>query len=134
MKKTDLPGLPEVYRVADLWITEALRMDGSLFSPGVAVWTLNGLNDLHQRILGLSHRSRDSFMTKLVGGLAGASRPVIRLTAEVVFMHLLVAWKDSIGPERKRELINAVLSLSHDTTIPPRNSMLPWKWGLRPRA
>jgi 5-methylcytosine-specific restriction protein B len=121
LKKADLPGLSEVYWAADLWVSEALKADGSLFVPGSAVWIHEGLTDLQTRLLGLPVDSRDPFVVKVVRELADAPRSIIQLMAEVLFIHLLVAWKGSIGPDRKRELMDSILALMpDDMKIPPR--------------
>jgi hypothetical protein len=121
LRKNDLPRLAEVYWAVDLWVAEALKADGSLFVPGSAVWTREGLTDLQTRLLGLPDSPRDPFIVKVVRALEDAPSSILQLMAEVLFIHLLVAWKGSIGPDRKRELINSVLDLMpNHTEMPPR--------------
>ena len=44
-------GTEKVYAAAETWVDVALRTDGSLFTPGKQIWTIQWLGELHQRFL-----------------------------------------------------------------------------------
>lgn len=41
----------ETYAAAKAWVDCALRTEGSLFTPGKAIWTRDLLGELHERFL-----------------------------------------------------------------------------------
>jgi len=100
-------GKDQVYAAAERFVEECLRNDGSLFSPGSKVWSLEILADLHDRFVEHPDTSGDPFQVKFARQLSGAPDPTIQLAAEVLFVHFLPA--ENVGGHRKRELIHGVL-------------------------
>jgi 5-methylcytosine-specific restriction enzyme B len=96
----------ELYRIAERWVDAALRRDDSLFTPGAPVWSLEALQDLHERFVQRLDESSDRFEVKLERQLAGAPARTIRLMAELLYIHLL--YPIGIRGETKRKLIDAV--------------------------
>ena len=108
-----------VYEAADRFVQAALRTDDSLFTPGTAVWTRQTLDELHKRFIESPDTSSDAFEVKLQRQLSGATRPTLQLMAEVLYVHFLVA-SSTVGGQRKRDLVNLVLSWSSGTVaVPP---------------
>lgn len=120
MKKADRQELLDIYAAADRWVDAALRADDSLFTPGEPIWSTRWLTDLRERFIENPDESDDPFEVKLARQLVGAPPETIQLMGEVLYIHLLVAWKGSIGEDRKRALINTVLGwLRTPVSMPP---------------
>jgi hypothetical protein len=100
------------YPVAERFVDAALRHDDSLFTPGRPIWTYAGLNEIYERLMLNLDTSSGSFMSKFEQQLAGALAEVYQLAAEVIYMHVLFAYRTSITGAKKRALVNAVLSWS----------------------
>ncbi|MCE5192121.1 MAG: hypothetical protein LLG08_10250 [Actinomycetia bacterium] len=66
-------GADKVDEVTRLFREQALEWDGSLLSPGCAVWTTAALDDLHERFVLQPDAGPDAFEVKLERQLAGAS-------------------------------------------------------------
>ena len=97
----------------------ALLSDGSLFTPGRAVWTLSTIEDLHRRFNLQPDTSSDAFDVKLRRQLKGAPDATIQFAAEALYIHLLIV--DDIGGRAKRRLLSAVLSwMLEPVTVPPK--------------
>lgn len=110
-----------VYMAADRWIESALRSDDSLFTPGREIWTQSVIDDLYDRFVGQPDESADPFITKLRRQLDGAPPETFQLMGELLYVHFLVASDDSIGGDRKREVINEVLSWSPEPVEIPED-------------
>lgn len=68
---------------------------------------------------------KDSFLTKLRGQLSASSSAAVRLAAELLYVHFLVARSTTIGGQKKAEHVRAVLGfadgrpgLDHEHDIP----------------
>ena len=111
-------GTEGVYDAATAWVDCALRNDGSLFTPGKAVWTRQWLAELRERFLNNPDESNDSFLEKLQGQLRDAPAEVYQLMGEVLYFHfLIVKTKNSIN---ERGVIETVLGWSPSpVSIPP---------------
>jgi 5-methylcytosine-specific restriction protein B len=72
----------EVYAVADRFVEEALRRDGSLFTPGAAIWSAENIEDLYERFVGNTDESSDSFEDKFRRQLEDAPLETRQLAAE----------------------------------------------------
>jgi len=103
-------GANAIYQVAQRWVDEALRSDGSLFTPGRPVWTEENIGDLYQRFVSKPDTSADSFSQKLKRQLGDASDAVIQLAAEVLYVHLLIIDEDQMGGKAKRAVVQEVLT------------------------
>jgi 5-methylcytosine-specific restriction protein B len=100
------------YPSAELFVDQALRQDGSMFTPGVAIWTEQNLLDLHERlVINADNTKGVSFINKLERQLHGAPPSVYQLAAEIMYVHLLIAAGSINGPA-KRWLINTILNWS----------------------
>ncbi|NDL60412.1 McrB family protein [Phytoactinopolyspora mesophila] len=116
MVRSHRPELEVVYRAAERWVAEALRGDGSLFTPGEAIWTEALLDELNERFVRSPDETSDAFQVKLERQLDGASPQTVQLMGEVLYVHLLVASPTSSKGETKRRLINQVLSWAAPVT------------------
>jgi hypothetical protein len=99
-----------LYSVAQQFVDAALRRDDSLLSPGVPVWSLANLEDLHRRFVEQLDTSADSFENKLRRQLAGAPPHTVQLAAELLYVHLMLPI--GIKGETKRQLLQRVLDWS----------------------
>jgi hypothetical protein len=45
------PDAEAVYEAAERWVDAALRIDDSLFTPGVAIWAAPVIDDLYHRFV-----------------------------------------------------------------------------------
>jgi 5-methylcytosine-specific restriction protein B len=102
-------GREQVYAVAERFVEEALRSDGSLFTPGATIWSAENIEDLYERFVGHPDKSSDRFEDKFRRQLEGAPLETRQLAAELLYIHLLFPSKRSIGGDRKRRIISGVL-------------------------
>jgi 5-methylcytosine-specific restriction protein B len=98
------------YAAVRLFVSSALRTDGSLFTPGRPIWSLSIVDDLYERFVAQPDTSSDSFEVKFRRQLTSAPDETIQLAGELLFVHFLIA--SNIGGDAKRRLINEVLSWS----------------------
>ena len=106
-----------VYAATQRWAYAALVRDDSLFAAGSPIWTLEVINDFHQRFVGQPDASNDPFMAKFARQLAGASAETVQLAAEALYVYYLIA--ANIKGDTKRDRIRHLLSLAGlNTTIP----------------
>ena len=103
-------GADKIYDATRAWVDSALRSDGSLFTPGKKIWTLEGLAKLRTQFLDRPDGSSDKFYVKLKRQLEGSPPEVYQLMAEVLFVHFLISG-NSKG-DTKRANINRVLGWS----------------------
>jgi 5-methylcytosine-specific restriction enzyme B len=110
-------GAQAVYAAARRVIDAGLREDGSVFTPGAAVWTLEHAEDLDRRFVRQPDTSSASFEQKLRRQLEGGPAATYQLMGELLFFHLLVA--ADIGGASKRRTIETVLSWSPEPVAIP---------------
>ena len=103
-------GAEKVYNATQEWVEQALRRDGSLFTPGEQIWSREWLGELHRRFLDNPDESRASFDEKLRRQLDGSPPEVYQLMSEVLYFHYLIT--DSITLSTKQNGINRVLNWS----------------------
>ena len=95
-------GVEKVYDAAQLWVDCALRMDGSLFTPGEAIWTREGLGLIHDNFLDKPQPRGGDFTQRLSQQLAGSPPEVYQLMGEALYFHfLIVGTKNSRNEERR---------------------------------
>ncbi len=94
-----------VYAAVRQWIDRCLRADDSLFSPGVAIWSLANATELRQR----GTITGDGFEDKLRDHLEGAPPEVSQLAAEMLYVHLVMS--NDMGEPTKRGLIERILQV-----------------------
>jgi MoxR-like ATPase len=109
-----------LYSMAERFVDAALRHDGSLFTPGVPVWSLANLEDMNRRFVEQPDTSADSFENKLKKQLAGSPPLTVQLAAELLYVHLMVPI--GIKGETKRQLLQRVLSWSSAPVEIPRDA------------
>src|SRR5215217_8234631 len=102
-----LAGREELYAVADRFVEEALRNDGSLFTPGAAIWSAENIEDLYERFVGHPDESSDRFEDKFRRQLEGASLETRQLAAELLYIYLI--FPDKFSGDSKRRIIQGVL-------------------------
>jgi 5-methylcytosine-specific restriction enzyme B len=112
MPKVNLPASEPIYAAAERFVEQALRRDGSLFTPGRAIWTLANLDDLYQRLVVGLDEGEGNFEAKLYKQLDGATSEVYQLAAELIYVHLLVV--DDISYQTKHDLVARVLEWSSE--------------------
>jgi 5-methylcytosine-specific restriction protein B len=108
MRGTVHPESAISYKIAQLFREVALEHDGSLFTPDLKVWSVEVLDDLHQRFNLSPDTTKASFKEKLARQLQGAPTATIQLAAEVVFVHFLIAL--DVGAPVKQALVGEILS------------------------
>ena len=119
MARIHLPVSQPFYDAAQAFVSDALRSDGSLFTPGATIWSAAQIAELHRRFNESPDTSSDSFLSKFWRQLQGAEPAIYQLAAELIYIHLLIATK-SIGGPAKRKLITTVLGWSvAPVVIPP---------------
>ena len=113
-------GVEKVYEAAQRWVDCALKADGSLFTPGDAIWTSERLKELRERFLDRPDEWRGpNFFGKLEVLLEDSAPEVHQLMGEVLYVSYLIVWRGAIGGTRKRERISQVLGWSRTSvTIP----------------
>jgi len=115
------PETSKTYAAAQRWVDAALKSDDSLFTPGSRIWTPEVIGDLWERFVNHPDLSTDKFLIKFERQLAADERAdptTIQLAGELLFIHFLIT--SEVSGERKREVINMVLSWSPEpVSIPP---------------
>ncbi|MFH1465054.1 MAG: AAA family ATPase [Pseudomonadota bacterium] len=89
-----------------------LQADGSLFTPGRAIWTEPNFVLLHRHFNMNPDTSKDTFEAKWRRQLTGAPDAVLQLAAEVMFVHLFIA--EPLSGKVKRDLIGIPLGMMRD--------------------
>ena len=80
----------KTYVAAKEWVDWALRTEGSLFTPGKAIWTPELLAELHSRFLDQPDKSRRDFFVKLEEQLSGSTAETYQLMGEVLYIYYLI--------------------------------------------
>lgn len=107
-----------IYSACERFVNESLRHDGSLFTPGQAIWSQPVIDDLYRRFVEQPDTSNRTFMVKWREQLAGAPTETYQLAAELLYVHLLVG-KSTTG-KTKRARINEALGWAPESIrIPP---------------
>ncbi len=106
-------GVDRVYTAAETWVDRALRVDDSLFTPGVPMWSSHWLGELRKRFLDRPEEWRGpGFFEKLQRLLTDSPPEVYQLMGEVLYVSYLIVWKGAIGGKKKRDRIDEVLQWS----------------------
>ena len=101
-------GVEEVYKAAQTWVDQALRQDGSVFTPNERIWARECLAELREHYLDQPLGGKDSFLQKLRQQLTDASDQARQLMAEVTYVHHLIN-KRIIGFQKKKSQIEEIL-------------------------
>lgn len=98
-------------------IEYGLGQGRSLIEPEIAAWNAETAADLRHRIVDNPDAGSGTFVGKLRGQLAGASRATHLLAAELLAFHVLPL--GNVGGERKLERVSTVVSwLDPPATLP----------------
>ncbi|PPI99499.1 AAA family ATPase [Nocardia nova] len=103
-------GAELVERVARKILTDCLIADGSLFTPGVQIWTSANLGELHERYVAAPDISASSFAKKLELQLADVSEPARQLFAEIFVLNVLPLTSSSLKQSSKLAYVSDVLA------------------------
>lgn len=103
----------------DAVVTQVFAEDsGSLFTPGVPIWTTANLTELKQRFIDQPDESAATFEEKLSKQLAGASDAALQLMAEMLYIYYMVA--DQMHGKTKLANIGDVLRwMKQPVVVPP---------------
>ena len=99
---------PSFYRVAERLRDECLIGDGSLFTPGAAVWTGEAAREWDASISVADHSDRN-FGEKLRDQLSGLSSAAVQFAAECLYVALLA--EADTGDTKKLEHVDNALSM-----------------------
>ena len=98
-------------------IEAGLGGDGSLLTPGEAVWTLPHLDELQRDYVDKPDMGGGGFFEKLQGQLAGASPAVVQLYAELLILNVLPII--NVGGPLKVKQVQSVLDMSSQPVTLP---------------
>ena len=102
----------KIYAAVQEWINCALLSDDSLFTPGVAIWSSERLEELNQ-VLDQPYDESESvglggkYLATLRLRLANSTSEVHQLMSEILYVHLLIAYNKK--GDTKRQWIETVL-------------------------
>ena len=128
--KVKAKGAEEIYRAASAWVDRALKSDDSLFTPGEPIWTSQALGELHDRFLNRPDAGKGGFTDKLRIQIEGSPAEVCQLMAEVLYVHLLLIWPDTMGAQAKTDLINEILGWAPDDIQMPEHLVECLEYGI----
>ena len=103
-------GMDKVYIAASRWVHHALQSDGSLFTPGVEIWSRELLAELRRRLQNNPDKRRVIFMDILRLQLKGSPPEIYQLMAEALYIHYL--WCTNVKSVTKVDNISRPLSWS----------------------
>lgn len=102
------PSAQPVYAAARRWRDRSLLDDLSLFGTD-RIATAANAEILVRDFVNQPDVGKDSFLTKLRGQLSTSPPGAVRLAAELLYVHFLVARSSTIGGQKKAEHVRAVL-------------------------
>ncbi len=108
-----------VYAVANQWVESALKTNDSLFTPGKDIWSSRWLGELHTRFLDPPYPKAGGFLSKLAIQLRNSPTEVYQLAAEVLYVHYLIIFHESMRPATKERDIKKVLGWSKERIAIP---------------
>ncbi len=103
----------KIYAAAQEWINRTLLSDDSLFTPGVAIWSSERLEELSQVLDQPYHESEASgglggkYLANLRLRLANSGSEIHQLMSEILYVHLLIVANKK--GDTKRQWIETVL-------------------------
>lgn len=115
MTRTRLPypSAQPVYDAARRWRDRSLLDDLSLFDDD-RIATAANAEILVRDFVDQPDAGKDNFLTKLRGQLSASPPEAVRLAAELLYVHFLVARSTTIGGRTKAEHVRAVLGFAGD--------------------
>lgn len=124
------PDHKPLYAAAEQFVDQCLRQDGSLFTPGKAIWTLAAANDLYDRFVVNANLGGGSFDEKLTRQLEEAGPQTIQFAAELVYVFLFIPFPGSISAPRKRQHVHRILDLLPEPIEVPRDLDEAFRFGV----
>ncbi len=128
-----------LYQAAEKWVDAALRSDGSLFTPGSPVWTLEAVGDFHHRFVVNEDVDGGSFNERLHSQLDNAGDTALQLASELLYFHSLGIFNQSASVTRA--LVSTPLEMmAQPIEVPPElqtafsggiahvGPALAWRW------
>ena len=107
-----------IYAVAETIRSRCLLEGSSLLDGRAGVWSPAAANELMDRFVDAPDVSKEKFLPKLAGQLAGASRDAVELMADLTAIYELAPV--NIGVPRKRQMVEGVLVIAESpTAVPP---------------
>lgn len=111
MARSPNPEVEPIYAMHGRWLSEVLGPGDSLLTPGVAIWTVEHLDELEKHFIGQPDVTKDKrFLEKLHDQLAQAPPAAVQLMAELHVVHFLIIWNGAISAAKKRSDLGAILS------------------------
>jgi len=107
----------EVYDAAELFREQCLRQDGSMFTPGAAVWTAEALAMVVQRID--SNAGEGSWIDRLLMQLSDLPAEQVQLGAELTYV-MLLPQSDTHAPTKRDHLRRILELMSEPVSVPAR--------------
>lgn len=107
----------QVYALADEVRDRCLRDLDSLLTPGGSVWTSAAAKELVVHFVDAPDTGGGSFLDKLGGQLAGASRQAIQLMAELAVIYEMAPV--NVGVHAKRRIVEGILALAGEVAPLP---------------
>ena len=112
-------GHEKVYAAGRQWVERALREEGSLFTPGKEIWSIQWLEEIRDRFLNRPDESGGSFYEKMKMQLAGSPPEVFQLMSEVLYIHFLIVWEGAMkGSTKKRRIVEMLRWSKEQIPIP----------------
>ena len=111
------PSTAPIYDLHRRWISEVLRADGSLFTSGRRIWTVENLNELKRDFVDNPDLTPSkTYLDKLRDQLAASSDDARQLMAELHAIHFLVIVNAAMSATKKLTDLRTILSWM---TVPP---------------
>lgn len=117
-----------VYSAGERFVEQCLLTDGSLFTPGSAVWAERPIEDFYTRFVVNEDTGSGNFMEKLEPQLSGAPDETVQLAAEAFFFNYLC--EDDTGASHKSSIVNRVLGWMGEPAIVPEELAAAYPGGL----
>lgn len=104
-----------MYDAAGVFAEEGLRRDGSLFTPGRSIWTIEGLTAVDDRVA--SKIGEGSWIQRLAVQLEDLPPEQVQLGAELTYV-MLLPQSDTHAPTKRAHLHRILALLAEPLTIP----------------
>lgn len=103
----------KIYQAADSFRANCLLPDGSLLFGDASVWRPDVLDRIHKAFVATPDEGDLTFIDKFKDQVGKAGHDVSRLAAKILSVYFL--FPSSVGPVRKRQVVNEALSWGGDT-------------------
>jgi 5-methylcytosine-specific restriction enzyme B len=106
-----------VYSTAQRFVDVALTAQGSLFTPGRAIWSAVVIDELLERLIPQKEKDSAYFLDIAYDQLNGASPGAVQLAAEVLYVHYLIP-RDIVNKTKRKHIYKLLALLSEPLIIP----------------